>query len=1064
MPYSLVMKTLLIMNKNLSCYAKRAIISLTVCSTIIVPLWGQVKEVRNVPSPEVANLGTFGSIPVGHYTGTPNITVPIYTMKVGNVSIPVQAMYHTSNVKPHTPPSCLGIGWSLYAGGYIARTVKGVQDEKETYSTHAGFYYNHNKLSQIENSTNKSNALEERTHLSGNDFYELSADEFSFNFNGYSGSFFMDKDGQWRVVSDDNIKVEFNEQDGFKTIEDLGQRFSLQLYAVSMNKKFFDKFTLITPDGTRYEFGGGNATEYSVPYYNQVNGDIMATCWRLSKITTVDGRVANFEYAADSYMCNIHYAPQMLEYNTYPVIRIYNKGISGYSGFLTMPSRLLKISCDDDSICFKYNRDNDYGNLFFNNTNCLYWTEPEARYLYGSIEQQFRANRFSLFMGVSPLETVNETRNAIASRITHDYLSEITVKKSITDILSVSFNLTQISNRKLLTKIVFNKNNMTEYSAPFTDDFINPKIGPLGDGVNSFNGGEVIPPDGQYSMVFMEKEYEYRFEYYLDSNVNNMWPDRNPLTYTDSWGYYSRYGSDPNNCGEWQLSRSYTENEYGIRPASLVPTRYYVLKNIIYPTGGRTLFEYELNDYSKEFDLQTDTVMAKTGVSGGLRVKTLKNYDVSGILLYSKNYIYKNALNGISSGISKGEPCFYDRIYFKENKSEYIDFYSFEDMNPYPMNFNTPYVGYSTVFEELRDSDNNVITRTKYQYTNYDTDANDMSHMDEPADYTANVYDTYASAAFTSMAFERGKLASREVMDADNNILEKTTFYYGRTVGDPCSTVSQEWHLDCFNNMFGFSYLYKTYVNRYLVSTEERQETMGNGTYNTEIRYQYTDYGMPRKKTVISNSDETHQTTYYYSTERYPWMAEKNIIVPVETEEKENNWYCSTVRNYAQSSLGVPFVERQVTWWDSSNTSVPHKRAHKDYVVERADQYGNPIIWREQGARTIMIWSHKGRKLVATVQNATYDEVQNALGRAPEELSGLSQPDNSLDSLRTRLGKAYVWRYKYDNMLNLTEKTEPGGMSCRYEYDMLGRLVAEYRKVNGKWELLNSYKYNYSTK
>lgn len=1054
----------IIMNNNRYTSYTRLVI-LFACALMNAHICGQVKEVRNAPSPEVANLGTFGNIPVGHYTGTPNITVPIYTMKVGNVSIPIQAMYHTSNVKPHTPPSCLGIGWSLYAGGYIARNVKGVQDEKETYSTNAGFYFNHNKIIQIENSTNISQALKEYTHLSGNDWYELSADEFSFSFNGYSGTFFLDKNGHWQVVSDDNIKVEFNEQDGFKTIQDLGQRFSLQLYAVSMNKRFFDKFTLITPDGTRYEFGGGNATEYSVPYYNQVNGDIMATCWRLSKITTVDGRVVNFEYAADSYMCNIHYAPQKILFNINANKSQDNHGRSGYTGFLTMPSRLLKISCDDDSISFKYNRDNAYGNHFLHNTGCLYWTDSEARYMYGCIEQQFSINRFSLFMGVSPLETENETRIAIANRITHDYLSEMTVKKENTEILSIGFNLSQIGNRKLLSNIVFNKNKFSELNEPFIDDIINPKIGPIGDGGNSVNGGREIPLDEHNNaLTSMEKEYEYRFEYYLDSNTDNLWPDRNPLTYTDSWGFYSRYGSNPDNYGEWQLSRSYTENEYGIRPASFEPTRYYVLKNIIYPTGGRTLFEYELNDYSKEYDLQADTVIAKTGVSGGLRVKTLKNYDISGSLLYSKHYIYKNAINGTSSGISKGEPCFYDRIYFKENKSEYIDFYSFEDMNPFPMNFNTPPVGYSTVFEELRDSDNNVITRTKFQYTNYDSDSNNKTHKDQPADYTAYVYDSYASAAFTSMAFERGKLTSKEVMDANNSIIEKSTCDYLRSEGDTCTTIAQEWHLDSYNNLFGFSYLYKTYTNKYLVSVDRRQETMDNGIFDSEIQYEYTDNGLPRQKIVVSNSNDRHYTTYYYSTDRYQWMADRNIIVPVETEEREGNCFYNTIYTYDQSSLGVPYISMKQSWWNLSSQTYPPLRARTDFVVEMVDQYGNPIIWKEQGTKTIMIWSHKGRKLVATVQNADYDEVQNALGRAPEELSGLSQPSSSLDSLHTRLDKAFVWTYKYDNMLNLIRKTEPNGMVHTYSYDMLGRLTAVYRRINGSTELLNTYKYNYITK
>ena len=116
--------------------------------TVAKPILGQVKEVHNVPSPEVANLGTFGAIPIGHYTGTPNISIPLYSIKVGKLSIPIQAIYHPANVKPHIPPSCLGIGWALSAGGYIARSIKVNQDEKEIVNTKPGYYFNHEKIKE----------------------------------------------------------------------------------------------------------------------------------------------------------------------------------------------------------------------------------------------------------------------------------------------------------------------------------------------------------------------------------------------------------------------------------------------------------------------------------------------------------------------------------------------------------------------------------------------------------------------------------------------------------------------------------------------------------------------------------------------------------------------------------------------------------------------------------------------------------------------------------------------------------------------------------------------------
>ncbi len=1036
-------------------------------------MWGQVREVRNAPSPEVANLGSFGSIPVGHYTGTPDVSVPLYTIKVGKFSLPVQAMYHLSNVKPHTPPSSLGIGWVLSAGGYIARNVKGVQDEKETSTTQAGFYFNHNKINEIENSSNKSQKLKQYTHLSGNDWYELSADEFSFNFNGYSGTFFMDKDGQWRVISDDNIKVEFNAETGFKTIDDLKTRFNLPYYT-GLNRRFFDRFSLITPDGTRYEFGGDNATEYCIPYYYQTNGDIMATCWRLSKITTIDQRVINFEYAADSYMCDIHYAPQLIKRYVdgveYAPGHQSNTGKAGYNGFLMMPSRLKKISSDNESICFNYQRDTLYGKHFLDSSQqCLYWTTPDSRYAYSNLQDIDRESyylRFCQFLNIdvnSPTN-VNNTCNAIASKITHDYLDYITVMNPLGRILQIHFAYNNNNQRHLLTRIAF-----TTEKAP-DDEPLKPAIGdtmfPMEprDSMMPLNANHNNRPTN-VSEVWLggENVYNYNFEYYCDA----VWPNYNPMTYTDSWGYY-------NKSGNWKFVGEYFSNDFKLRPASSDDTKLLTLKSISYPTGGKTVFEYELNDYSKAFDLKTNSIISTSGTAGGLRVKTLSNYDVSGSLLYSKNYIYRKSLNGQSSGISKGTPCFHEIILFTDDGEDYLDFYSFDDISPYPLNFNTPSVGYSTVFEELKDGNGNLLSRTKYQYTNYDMDTNNKSHKDLPADYTANVYGSYAIAAFTSMAFERGKLTSKVVMDANNVVLEKTTYDYVRIGGQPYSTVSQEWHLDSYSNLFAFSYLYKTYANRYLVSVNKTQEKMDNGMFKTETRYQYTDYGLPSMKTVISNSGEKHYTYYYYTfnlsdidgtdtandanCEIYAQMFNRNIIVPIKIKEGtktgDKQYFNTTLYAYSLSSIGVPYISRQTTLLDMG------KRI--DYTVEKVDKYGNPIIWNEKGAKTFMIWSHKGQRLIASVQKANYSELVNALdNNIPAVFSDSSTLSTSLDNLRSSLPNALVYTYKYDDRLNLINKTEPNGLSHLYDYDLLGRLIAEYRLVDGTKEQLYYYKYHY---
>ena len=1031
----------------------------------------QVREIRNAPSPEVANLGTFGSIPVGLYTGTPNISVPLYTMSVGNLSIPIEAIYHTSNVKPHTPPSSLGIGWVLSSGGYIARNVKGVQDEKEAAYGMPGYYFNHGKIGTIENSSDKAAMLKQQTKLSGNGWFELSADEFTFSFNGYSGSFFMDKDGYWRVVSDDNIRVEFDEVTGFKSITDLGKRFSLQYYNKNSNKRFFDKFTLVTPDGTRYEFGGDNATEYSVPYYNQVKGDIMATCWRLSKITTIDKRIIRLDYAADSYMCDIHYAPQMMKFfkSKNDSVGQYNFGRTAYTGFLTMPSRLMKISSEDETITFSYERDNAYGDLFLANTGCLYWQkksgyyDENVRYMYASKEDVFDKHKFSLFTGVEPLESEQVTREAIAKKITHDYLRNITIRKSKIKVLSLNFDYQLVQKRQLLSSIKFMKddkqyihfssaNNINKMATNTSPE--NVLVKPY-DSDKSVIGGSINTPKEI-------KEFEYKFEYYLNSDVTKQWPNRNPLTFTDSWGYYSRSGFNPENLGEWQMSMIYTNNDFIIRTPLLPSTKEFTLKTIIYPTGGRTNFEYELNDYSKEFDIQTYSIRDKSASSGGLRIKTISNYDISGALLYTKDYIYNNTIGGKSSGISKGRPCFYDRIYFNEKQSKYLDFYSFDNMLAYPLNFNTPDVGYSTVFEELRDGDGNLMSRTKYQYTNYDADTNNQTHFAKPADYTANVYGSYASASFTSMAFERGKLVEKEVMDARGKLMERASYEYVRSTGEPYSTVAQEYHLDANLNLFGYSYMYKTFANRYLVSTKREQEMLTNGTFERTCQYKYNALGLLSEEKVTTANGETETTSYKYTFEGHDSarFVAKNILMPLTNVKRKNKSGQNEVLTYAWTVDTVPYVSKKETILSVNDAT----DTHEDYRVEKTDKYGNPIVYVENGITTIMIWSHYGQKVVASIQNASYDDVAKVLDCSIEDFSSMSRPTISIDILREKLPNAFVYTYEYDYMLNLMYKTDPKGMRNWYRYDPLGRLTEVYRMHNGKMEILNTYDYNYQTK
>ena len=77
-----------------------------------------------LPSLEAIFLGDFTEIPVSHYTGVPNISIPIHAINQKGISIPISLKYHSRGVQVSKIASRVGIGWALSYGGIISRQDK----------------------------------------------------------------------------------------------------------------------------------------------------------------------------------------------------------------------------------------------------------------------------------------------------------------------------------------------------------------------------------------------------------------------------------------------------------------------------------------------------------------------------------------------------------------------------------------------------------------------------------------------------------------------------------------------------------------------------------------------------------------------------------------------------------------------------------------------------------------------------------------------------------------------------------------------------------------------------
>jgi hypothetical protein len=81
------------------------------------------------PDPVSAQFQKYLGYPVSHATGIPQINIPLYTMESSGVDIPFSLSYHASGIKVKEVAGTIGLGWSLFPGFKITRTIMGKPDD-----------------------------------------------------------------------------------------------------------------------------------------------------------------------------------------------------------------------------------------------------------------------------------------------------------------------------------------------------------------------------------------------------------------------------------------------------------------------------------------------------------------------------------------------------------------------------------------------------------------------------------------------------------------------------------------------------------------------------------------------------------------------------------------------------------------------------------------------------------------------------------------------------------------------------------------------------------------------
>lgn len=315
---------------------KHAIIHITCYVFTAMMAWSQAIPTDSYalktfipPSPNAASLGKYGDIPVSYHTGIPNISIPLYQLKEGDVTLPLSLSYHASGIRVSEVASWVGLGWTLNAGGAITRSMQHgpdegplpgkVHDPPPPYWINGGVYHTgyyrdgftlppgYEDVENFETDTDPSFATYNAMMDAAQGNSDTEPDIFFFNIPGYSGKFLfkVDVDTLDKTITRTPLFIPRSDI----RLEVLYGDLLMPHYPSGYEtRETFIGFILTTPDGFKYHFGGANAIDYTanqvfnLQNHNESVSVVLApSSWYLTRIESPVGRHIDLEYTRDTF-------------------------------------------------------------------------------------------------------------------------------------------------------------------------------------------------------------------------------------------------------------------------------------------------------------------------------------------------------------------------------------------------------------------------------------------------------------------------------------------------------------------------------------------------------------------------------------------------------------------------------------------------------------------------------------------------------------------------------------------------------------------------------------------
>lgn len=1025
------------------------------------------------PSPTAYELGKYGQINVGTFTGTPNISVPLYTYKTKNLSIPISLSYNSNGILVDQMESNVGLGWSLNAGGVINRVVRGKQDEGRSISP----------ISE-DNDCYSENFI---TYMSNNQLLDTQPDLYSYNFQGQSGQFVFDKYNKAVLVPHNNLKIEKLDNHGFK---------------------------IITDDGTEYLF-------YDIEYSTWENPEVptsVATGWYLSKIIHPQGDIINFTYRETiyTYITNIsrslpvkiaeercgddgYRSTELTEQNTFNTLSIVGKVIESISSteaiFGSLNFQHIYNPNLVGSFLIKGFQVNDSKQNNLENTVFNYLVPENKRIFLSECIFKDTSKRYS-FEYENPQDLVERLSNStdlwgFYNGKGGDYpdpnIHKELYRSNDLIIKQVKIKTTgdkradqEFAKKGILKKIVYPTKgyNEFEYESNSVMGTITSPLQLEDKTIKLYNhgyGSEILTDSFEF-----ENKVEYEAE--IEATIISDGYDSGNNTFPEGDVDIAVTVENLVNPGANMTYYTTSYNQPNIKSYKFAPNTNYRI-TVVYTPGIQTTARVKFN-YCIGGGVESIGAIPV----GGLRIKEERTFDTELNRSDIKHYYYgtKDNLN-VSSGV--------EGIKMNLITDDVIKRLCYGGILPpgFPFLVTTRiFTVHSNSIYQFYKSNGN--SSTTYKNVTISHGGSNFENGGEELYYSTSsdikpvacLGNSLLSAPWTNASWDNGLLLKKTIFN--DKLITLNEIVYNYKLEDQYTKQVTGIAYDFkYNPIYGYSMndiraiehlnINKYSTNSYWFYLESEQNTQydlnGSNPISTIITYKYNNpvHLKLSSQTTTNSTGEKIETKYFYPSDpemiAEPFRNEliaKNMIGKVlDTQVLKKGVKLSeqkTIYNQNASTNGLLLPE---SIYINKGQNAIDLNIDKKITFNKYDNKGNILQYTQEGGSPVsIIWGYNKTQPIAKIDNATYVSISSDLINAIETASsGNGTEENlliALNNLRTSLPGAMVTTYTYIPLVGVSTITDPKGNKMIYTYNSFGRL--QYVK-DKNLNILQKYCYNY---